>query len=141
MFFFGTFEHSIDERGRLAIPARYRPAFVDGGVVRRGPEGAVELYTQESFDAEVQRRLGSENGNRRERARRIRRQFLPASYSVELDRQGRLLLPSQVRDEIAFEGKVLVIGCGDYIELWHPDSWAEEQRRLEAEGADEDDDR
>ena len=44
MFFFGTFEHSLDERGRIAIPARYRSAFADGGILRRGPEGCAELY-------------------------------------------------------------------------------------------------
>ncbi|MFA7249881.1 MAG: cell division/cell wall cluster transcriptional repressor MraZ [Dehalococcoidia bacterium] len=137
MFFFGTFEHSLDERGRIAIPARYRTAFVDGGVLRRGPEGCAELYTQATFDEEVQRRLGSENGNRRSAGRRIRRAFLPDAYSVELDRQGRILAPAQIREEAGLVGKVLVIGCGDYLELWHPDRWAQERAQLDADsGAD-----
>jgi len=134
VFFFGTFEHSLDERGRIAIPARYRPAFVDGGVLRRGPEGCAELYTQASFDEEVQRRLGSENGNRHVTGRRTRRAFLPDAYGVELDRQGRILAPSQIRDEAGLVGKLLIIGCGDYLELWHPDRWAQERERLAAEG-------
>lgn len=138
MFFFGTFEHSLDERGRIAIPARYRAAFVDGGVLRRGPEGCAELYTQSSFDEEVQRRLGSENGNRHASGRRVRRAFLPDAYGVELDRQGRILVPSQIRDEAGLVGKVLVIGCGDYLELWHPERWAQERAELDADdGADE----
>ena len=139
MFFFGTFEHSLDERGRIAIPARYRPAFVDGGVLRRGPEGCAELYTQATFDEEVQRRLGSENGNRRATSRRTRRGFLPDAYSVELDRQGRILAPPQIRDEASLVGKVLVIGCGDYLELWHPERWAQERGRLDADGDAEED--
>ncbi len=133
MFFFGTFEHSLDERGRIAIPARYRRAFVDGGVLRRGPEGCVEMYTQQTFDAEVGRRLGSEEGNRRASGRRVRRAFLPDAYGVELDKQGRILIPPQLRDEAGLSGKVLVIGCGDYLELWHPERWSEERARLEAE--------
>ena len=129
MFFFGTFEHSLDERGRIAIPARYRRAFVDGGVLRRGPEGCVEMYTQESFDEEVRRRLGDEATTRAAIGRRVRRGFLPDAYGVELDKQGRILVPPQLRDETGLGGKVLVIGCGDYLELWHPERWAEERAR------------
>ena len=140
VFFFGTFEHSLDERGRIAIPARYRPAFVDGGVLRRGPEGCAELYTQASFDEEVQRRLGSENGNRHATGRRTRRAFLPDAYGVELDRQGRILAPSQIRDEAGLVGKLLIIGCGDYLELWHPERWVQERARLEALDRDEEGD-
>lgn len=139
VFFFGTFEHSIDERGRVAIPARYRPAFVDGGVLRPGPDGAVEMYSQETFDDEVQRRLGTANGNRSVEARRIRRGFLSEAYAVELDKQGRILIPPQIRDEAALDGKILIIGCGDYLELWHPDLWTTERQRVtdleEAESA------
>ncbi len=131
MFFFGTFEHSIDERGRVAIPARYRHAFVDGGVLRVGPEGAVEMYTQSTFDEEVQRRLGSANGNRSLDARRIRRQFLSDAYPVELDKQGRILVPPQIREESELGSRLLIIGCGDYLELWHPDAWAGEQEALD----------
>ena len=138
MLFFGTFEHSLDERGRVAIPARYRPAFVDGGVLRHGPEGCAELYTQASFDEEVLRRLGSENGNRRPAGRRVRRAFLPGAYGVELDRQGRILAPAPIRDAAGLVGKVLVIGCGDYLELWHPERWTEEQARLELLEAEDD---
>lgn len=136
VFFFGTFEHSIDERGRVAIPARYRSAFVDGGVLRTGPDGAVEMYSQETFDQEVQRRLGTEDGNRSVTARRIRRGFLSDAYAVELDKQGRILIPPQVRAESGINGKVLIIGCGDYLEIWHPERWAGEREALEqsAEG-------
>ncbi|MCK9495103.1 MAG: cell division/cell wall cluster transcriptional repressor MraZ [Dehalococcoidia bacterium] len=137
MFFFGTFEHAIDERGRVAIPARYRRAFVDGGVLRVGPEGAVEMYTNGTFEAEVQRRLGAEDGNRSPEARRTRRAFLPEAYAVDLDKQGRILVPPQIRDRSNLGGKVLIIGCGDYLELWHPDDWAGEQAALERAAAED----
>ncbi len=138
MYFFGTFEHSIDERGRLAIPARYRRAFVDGGVLRSGPEGCIEMYTTATFEAEVQRRLGSEEGNRKQRARRIRRGFLPGAYDVELDRQGRVLLPPQLRDGNP-DNQAILVGCGDYLEIWRVEAWNEEQAAIAAEPNDEDD--
>jgi MraZ protein len=126
VFFFGTFEHSIDERGRVAIPARYRRAFVDGGVIRPGPDGALEIYTQETFDREAQLRLESENGNRRRTARRTRRGFMHDAYSVDLDKQGRVLIQQVLREVIALEGKCALVGCGDYIEVWEPRRWEAE---------------
>ena len=137
MFFFGTFEHAIDERGRVAIPARYRRAFVDGGVLRVGPEGAVEMYTNTTFEEEVERRLGVEDGNRTQEARRTRRSFLSEAYAVDLDKQGRILVPPQIRERSSLGGKVLIIGCGDYLELWHPDDWAGEQAALEGVAAED----
>ena len=137
MFFFGTFEHSIDERGRVAIPARYRRAFVDGGVIRPGPDGALEIYTQETFDSEAKLRLESEDGNRRRSARRTRRGFMHDAYSVELDKQGRVLVQQVLRDAIELEGKCFLVGCGDYIEVWEPSRWEAE---LAAVAADEQED-
>ena len=137
MYFYGTFEHSIDERGRLAIPARYRSAFVGGGVLREGPEGCLEVYTQDTFDEEVQRRLGSENGNRHLNGRRVRRSFLHGAYAAELDKQGRVLVPQPLRSAGDLEGRVLVVGCGDYLELWNPERWELELARVAAEEAAE----
>lgn len=158
VFFFGTFEHTIDGRGRLAIPARYRYAFVDGtdhngndivhGVIRVGPEGCIELYPQPSFHEEVERRLASANGNRTAAARRIRRIFLADAHPVDFDSQNRVVLPPKYREEAGIgidadaDGnppKVLLKGVGDYLELWHPDRWAEEEPRLRAAELDEDD--
>ncbi len=139
MYFFGTFEHSIDERGRVAIPARYRHAFVDGGVLRMGPDGCVEMYTQETFEEEVRRRLGAEDttSNRSAEGRRARRGFLPGAYTVELDRQGRVLVPQPFRQEAALDGRAVVVGCGDYLEIWPPERWDQERARVEAESKDD----
>ncbi|MCH2657393.1 MAG: cell division/cell wall cluster transcriptional repressor MraZ [Dehalococcoidia bacterium] len=126
MYFFGTFEHSIDERGRLAIPARYRRAFVDGGVLRPSPDGALELYTYQSFDSEATRRIESGNGNRERSSRRTRRSFLHDSYSVELDKQGRILIPQILRESGSLENRCTLVGCGDYVEIWDPNLWENE---------------
>src|SRR5690606_36272663 len=101
------------------------------------PEDAVVMYSQDSFEAEVQRRLGAEDGNRSREARRTRRSFLSEAYAVELDKQGRILVPPQIRDRSNLGGKVLIIGCGDYLELWHPDRWAGEQAELERATAED----
>ncbi len=159
MVFFGTFEHTIDGRGRLAIPARYRPAFIDGtdhrgmdivhGVIRVGPEGCIELYPQPAFEEEVDRRLASANGNRTAAARRIRRIFLADAFPVDFDSQNRIVLPANFREEVGIEiepdadnnpPKVKITGVGDYLELWHPERWAEERQHLRTVELDEDED-
>ncbi len=132
MYFFGTFEHSIDERGRVAIPARYRSAFVDGGVSRPGPEGGVEVYTNTDFNAQFSTRQADAVGNDTPEARRLRRNFMSIAYPVDVDKQGRILIERQFRDSAMLTGKILIIGCGDYLELWHPDRWADELARIAA---------
>ena len=136
MFFFGTFEHAIDERGRVAIPARYRRAFVDGGVLRVGPEGAVEMYTNTTFEEEVQRRLGAEDGNRSQEARRTRRSFLPEAYAVDLDKQGRVMLSPQQRRHAGIESAVTVVGNRDYLEVWDPARLEERFERMRGGGVE-----
>lgn len=138
MYFYGTFEHAIDERGRVAVPAVYRQEFATGGVVRVSAEGCVELYTHQGFEAEAERRLSAEESTRSRAARRTRRSFLAGAYPVELDRQGRILLPQAIRGGANLNGKAAIVGCGDYMEIWERDSWEREQSALAAEEAEED---
>jgi MraZ protein len=138
VYFYGTFEHAIDERGRVAVPAVYRHEFSAGGVVRVSAEGCVELYTHQGFEAEAQRRLSAEESTRSRAARRTRRSFLAGAYPVELDRQGRILLPQVIRGGANLNGRAAIVGCGDYMEIWERESWAREQAALAAGEADED---
>ncbi len=127
VYFFGSFDHAVDDRGRVAVPARYRHAFAGGGVLRASGDGCVELYTQEGFEEEVRSRLGAHVSTRDIGGRRVRRGFLPGAFTVELDGQGRVLLPAGMREAAAMESRAVVIGCGDYVELWSPERWEREQ--------------
>jgi MraZ protein len=133
VYFYGTFEHAIDERGRVAVPAVYRQEFDEGGVVRVSAEGCVELYTHTGFEAEAERRLSVEESTRSLSARRTRRSFLAGAYPVELDRQGRILLPQVIRTGASLNGRAAIVGCGDYMEIWERESWVQEQAALAAE--------
>ena len=131
--FYGSYEHSLDERGRVAIPARYRRAFATGAVLRASPDGCIEMYTTEGFETEVDLRLGERRSTRQLDGRRIRRGFLPDACDVELDRQGRVLLPPPLRAQCDMSDRAVIIGCGDYIEIWDPDRWQVEQTVVQAE--------
>lgn len=138
VYFYGTFEHAMDDRGRIAVPAVYRRAFTEGGVVRPSAEGCVELYAPEAFQAEVERRLsGADQSTRTQAARRTRRGFLAEAFPVELDRQGRILLPPPVRAAAAIDGRAVIVGCGDYIEVWDAARWLQEQAAIAAAEAEE----
>lgn len=138
MYFYGTFEHAMDDRGRIAVPAVYRRAFSEGGVVRPSVEGCVELYAPDAFQAEVERRLsGDDESTRTQSARRSRRGFLAEAFPVELDRQGRILLPPPIRAAAAIDGRAVIVGCGDYIEVWDAARWQQEQAAIAAAESEE----
>lgn len=138
MHLYGTFEHSMDDRGRVAIPAVFRRALQDGGVLRPAEDGCLELYTQQGFDAETELRLG-DSGTRRRGDRRRRRTFLPDALHVDLDRQGRIVVPQEMRAAAGLDGRASLVGLGDYIEIWDPERWTAERAAAEAETPDEED--
>lgn len=127
MPFYGNYEHSLDGRGRVAVPAVYRRELQDGGVLRPSPDGCLELYTPEGFEQETRRRLG-EAGTERRGDRRRRRGFFPVAFPVELDRQGRIVIPQEMREEAGLDGRVTLIGLGDYIEVWSHARWESERQ-------------
>lgn len=137
MYLYGALDYAIDERGRIAIPAKHRHEFAGGGVVRVSAEGCVELYTLQGFEAEAERRLSAEEGTRSRSARRTRRGFLGVAYPVDLDSQGRIQLPQIVRDGAHLNGKATIVGCGEYMEIWERERWHREQAALTAEEAEE----
>ncbi|MEZ4552391.1 MAG: division/cell wall cluster transcriptional repressor MraZ [Dehalococcoidia bacterium] len=132
MYFYGTYEHAIDERGRIAVPAGYRQEFAGGGVVRVNAEGCIELYTHQGFEEEAQRRIRVEESTRSLSARRTRRSFLAGAYPVDLDKQGRILLPQPIRAMARLNGRASIVGCGDYLEIWERENWNLEQAAFKA---------
>lgn len=133
--FYGSVTHTMDERGRVAVPARYRHAFAEGAVLRKGPEGCVELFTRAGFEAEAEQLLGEHRSARDHAGRRARRNFFHGVHDVELDRQGRVLIPQPMREECGLTERVEFVGVGDYLELWEPASWQTELASVERDDA------
>ncbi len=131
MAFRGTYEHSLDERGRLAIPARYREAFAEGGVLAPGPDGCLELYPTADFESRAQDLTPV--GPTRQRGRRLRRGLDARSWDVELDKQGRILLPPSLRESMELSGTVVLAGRRECLELWNPARWQHEMAIVEHE--------
>ncbi len=130
MAFRGTYEHTVDDRGRVAIPARYRHEFAEGVVLTHSPEGCLEVYTPDGFD-EMSNLVTAEPATHL-KGRRLRRGFFARSWDAELDRQGRILIPAQLRETAQLNGAVIVNGRRECLEVWNRDRWEKELEEVQA---------
>ncbi len=121
--FVGKYEHSLDTKGRVILPAKFRPDFERGGYLTENREGCLALWTPGEFQRQTQavQEHAAEGRIGRNRARL----WAASSYEVEIDRQGRMAIPAQLREFASLEGDVLVNGAIDRIELWNPALWEE----------------
>jgi MraZ protein len=126
--FWGEFSHHLDSKGRLIIPARYRPHLSHGAVLTRGIDRNLVVYPQDAW------RVVSEQLNQmpitHRTARALRRLLFSGAVELSLDRQGRVLVPAYLRDYASLDGEVLIIGMETYIEIWHPKSWQQTLDRV-----------
>ena len=131
MTFRGTYEHSLDQRGRLAIPARYREIFAGGGVIAPSPDGCLELYPLGEFENTAQNL--TEESATHQRGRRLRRGLYSRSWDVELDKQGRILIPQQLREAANLLGQTILSGRRECLEIWNVGSWEQELNIVQRE--------
>ena len=132
MYFLGTFDYAMDERGRLPLPPRYRDAFRDGIVLSQGsPDRCLRLYTDAHF-ANLASEYTSETALH-QRGRDLRAVFFSRSVHAELDKQNRILIPAPLREYAGLSAKVLVVGAGEYLEIWSPATYESEMARVDSQ--------
>lgn len=121
--FKGQYEHSVDNKGRVAFPAKLRklvsPSAQDQFTILRGQEPCLYLYPQNHWE-EVERKLSQVNSFTRN-GRTVIRNFLRFAEDVTLDKQNRLSLPAHLMDYSGIESTAIFIGMVDRIEIWSPD--------------------
>ena len=134
MAFRGSFEHQLDDRGRVAIPAKYRGEFPDNlAVITPSPEGCLRVYPEAAFEA-----LSADYAAVSARVlegRRARRDFDARAFDVELDRQGRILIPARLREHAGLNGTVVVLGTRECLEIWEPKALEREIEEAERASA------
>ncbi len=121
--FVGRYEHSLDIKGRVILPAKFRVSFERGGYLAQHSEGCLALWTPGEFDRQMAVMLERAEAGRSDRNRA--RLWASSSHEVEIDRQGRMPIPALLRSFAGLETDVLVLGVIDRIELWNPAAWAE----------------
>lgn len=119
--FVGRYEHSLDTKGRVILPAKFRADFERGGYLTENREGCLALWTPGEFDRQMQAMQEQASVGRTERNRA--RLWAASSHEVEIDRQGRMAIPAHLRDFASLDGDVLVCGAIDRVELWNPGVW------------------
>jgi MraZ protein len=119
--FLGRFEHSVDTKGRVAVPARFRDRLSGELILTRGNDGCLYLFTEESWEPLAAKLNALPTGD--EDARNLRRAVFSSAEPVELDKQGRVIIPDHLRQYAAITGDVSIIGLGEYIEIWDTQAW------------------
>lgn len=121
--FMGEYNHTIDAKGRLIVPAKFREALGDEFVVTKGLDGCLFVYSNSEWNAfeEKLRTLPLTNKN----ARQFTRFFLAGAATCEVDKQGRILLPQVLREFAKLEKDVVLVGVASRIEIWSKEVWEE----------------
>ncbi len=126
----GEYDHSIDDKNRLAIPAKFRQAFADGIVVTRGLDGCLYAYAIADWQRLVDGQLARLSQLSRE-GRLMLRHFFSGAAEAELDKQGRVALPTALIESAGLGKEVTVAGVYDHLEIWARQSWREHLKEVE----------
>ncbi len=119
--FFGRYEHSLDDKGRVILPSKFRQHFEHGGYLTEYQDGCLSLWTPDEFELQMESMLEKANAGRSDR--NMVRLWASTSHEMEIDRQGRMAIPARLREYAGLESDVLVLGAIDRVELWNRDSW------------------
>jgi MraZ protein len=131
----GAYDHTIDDKNRLTLPAKYREAFKDGVVVTRGLDGCLFAYRRPDWDRLVESRLAPLDPLSPE-TRRLHRFFYAGASESELDKQGRVMIPAQLIEHAKLGKEVVVAGVNDRLEIWDRAAWRKELAEVEGSAED-----
>lgn len=127
--FLGEYVHTIDNKGRLTIPAKFRAELSTGLVVTRGLDPCLTIYPMETWRVVTEQIANLRMTDRN--ARDFRRLVYAGADDTSTDSQGRINIPQNLRDYARLDGNAVIVGCDNYIEVWDPETWAEVQTRVQ----------
>ncbi|NLV15782.1 MAG: division/cell wall cluster transcriptional repressor MraZ [Syntrophomonadaceae bacterium] len=128
--FLGEYQHSLDPKGRITIPARFREELGDAFVVTKGLDNCLFVYSMPEWKTveENLKRLPFTQGD----ARAFARFFFSGACECEIDKQGRILLPLSLREYANIDKDVVIIGVGSRVEVWSQENWGKYAEKAEA---------
>ncbi len=129
--FIGEYTHNIDDKGRLAIPTKFRAALAKGAVVTRGLDRALAVYPAKQWKELAEKLAAMPISQSKSRA--FSRLMLAGAMDVSLDKQGRVMLPEYLREYASVNKKVVVTGLYDRLEIWDEAAWSSYKATTEKE--------
>ena len=130
--FLGRHVHNLDDKGRLAIPSRFREFLAEGLVLTRGIDHCIAAYPLAAWARLAEQVNALPMGDRD--ARQFRRMVFAEAADVTLDRQGRIVVPPELRRYAGIEREAVVVGVHSSIEIWSPERWAQVAGQVEDAG-------
>lgn len=126
--FLGRYEHTIDEKGRITIPAKFREELGDSVYITQGFDGNLQAFPSPLFEqmSNQVRSISYLDPN----SRLLRRILFSNAENIKFDAAGRILLPSFLRETANLKELAIVVGSGEYFELWSPEKWQTQQTSL-----------
>jgi len=129
--FIGEYYHSIDTKGRLAIPAKFRDDLEKGAVVTRGFDHCLFLYPMKEWNALAEKIAALPFSQANSRA--FSRLLLAGAMDVQIDKQGRVILPDYLREYGGLSKKVVVAGLYNRLEIWDESAWKSYKANTESD--------
>ena len=127
--FLGEYEYTIDQKGRVAVPAKFRDAFREGLVLSRGFDRCLIVYPMAEW-VKMAEKLASPP-SARSKFRRLSRTAFSTAYNLDLDRQGRIVLPLSLREYAGITDSAIIAGIHNYLEIWSREAWAAEKSLMD----------
>ena len=128
------YEHTIDTKGRIIIPAKYRNELGDTFVITKGLDGCLFIYPSQEWIDFADKLMGLSSS---QNTRRLQRQFLSKAMEVTTDKQGRILIPGLLRESAGLEKDVVFLGMMNRIEVWDKERLKAEEEIEKTAGLDE----
>lgn len=128
--FTGEYRHTVDEKGRIAVPSRFRSQLEGGAFVSRWIDACLAIFPRREWDDLATKVASLPLAD--SSSRTFQRFIFAGAFEVELDRQGRVLVPASLREFAGLDGEAVIVGSRDHAEIWAPARWDDYRRALES---------
>lgn len=128
--FIGQYDHTIDSKGRIIVPAKYREALGEEFIATQGLDGCLFLYPSAEWNTFAEKLQNLPSGAN---TRKLQRHFMSRAMEMNVDKQGRILIPAKLREHAALEKDVVFVGNINHVEVWNSSRWDEMSESMDGE--------